>query len=84
MSENQAPSPELHPNPNRHWFHRRSIAYLSVLGLFCTLAAITFGDVAEHNAPILGTLCWVFCFNILAYIANNAFENVARMKLSKS
>ncbi len=83
MSEPQQPT-ESHPNPRVLWIHRRSIAYLSMTGLFILITAMFFGVIDKDVVPLAQTIAWVFCFNIIGYIANNAFENVARMKFSKT
>lgn len=80
MSENQ--EAEAHPNPKALWLHRRSIAYLSLTGLFLNQVLIFAGVIDKDVVPLAQTLSWVYCFNIIGYIANNAFENIARMKFS--
>lgn len=80
MSETK--TPEQHPNPKTLWIHRRSIAYLSVAGLFINQVLMFVGAIDTAAVPLAQTLSWVYCFNIVCYIANNAFENIARMKFS--
>lgn len=83
VSESQQLS-GYHPDVKVLWLHRRSIAYLSVAGLFILIIAMFFGVIEKDVVPLAQTISWVFCFNIIGYIANNAFENVARMKFSKT
>lgn len=73
-------NPLTHPNPLKLWYHRRSIAYASVAGLFLMLILIFVGAIDKDIVPLAQTLCWVFGINILGYIANNVVENVAAMK----
>ena len=69
-----------HPNPATLWFHRRSMAYLSMAGLFFMQVMIIFGKMPTDAIPLAQTISWVFGVNILGYIANNAVENVAAIK----
>lgn len=82
MSKTEQPT-GYHPNLKALWFHRRSIAYLSVAGLFGLIIAMFAGVITADMVPLAQTIAWVFCINITGYIANNAFENIAYMKLSK-
>lgn len=84
MSEAETPKVlETHPNLKTLWLHRRSIAYMSVAGLFINQLLIFFGVIDIATVALAQTISWVYCFNIVGYIANNAFENIARMKFSK-
>lgn len=76
-------NPLEHPNPSKLWFHRRSIAYLSMAGLFIMQLLLITNAIEAHAVPVAQTLSWVFGFNIIAYVANNAFESVAAMKFGK-
>jgi len=76
----ETPEKLQHPNPSVWWFHRRSIAYMSMAGLFFMQVLILLGAVTADSVPLAQTISWVFGINILGYIANNAVENVAAMK----
>lgn len=80
MNASSAPQ---HPNLKDLWFHRRAIAYASLGGLFATLAMILTDSVKPDVVPLAQTLCWVFGCNIIAYVANSAFESFAAMKFGK-
>ena len=69
-----------HPNPNKLWLHRRSIAYLSVAGLFVMQLLMLLGAIDFGTVPLAQTITWVFGLCIIGYIANNAVENIAAMK----
>lgn len=73
-------NPLEHPNPGKLWFHRRSIAYLSMAGLFLMQILLIFNKVPTDSVPLAQTVSWVFGVNILGYIANNAVESFAAMK----
>lgn len=76
----EACNPLEHPNPSKLWIHRRSIAYLSVAGLFLMLLLLLLNKVPADAVPLAQTISWVFGVNILGYTANNAVESVAAMK----
>jgi len=65
---------DSHPNPNQWWFHRRVMAYASLLGLYVILAQILLGGISPELVPLAQTLCWVFSANLLYYYGGNAVE----------
>ncbi|WP_417500751.1 hypothetical protein [Marinobacter sp.] len=65
-----------HPNPGQWWFHRRTMAYLSILGLYVILAQILLGGMPVHVVPLAQTLAWVFSANLLYYYGGNAVEAI--------
>ena len=65
---------DSHPNPNQWWFHRRMMAYASLLGLYVILGQILLGSIAAHIVPLAQTLCYVFSANLLYYYGGNAVE----------
>jgi hypothetical protein len=65
---------DSHPNPNQWWFHRRMMAYASLLGLYVILAQILLGGISPELVPLAQTLCWVFSANLLYYYGGNAVE----------
>ena len=67
-----------HPNPNQWWFHRRMMAYASLLGLYAILAQILIGSISADIVPLAQTLAWVFSANLLCYYGGNAVEAVRK------
>ena len=67
---------DSHPNPNQWWFHRRMMAYASLLGLYIILAQILVGSISADIVPLAQTLSWVFSANLLYYYGGNAVEEV--------
>ena len=65
-----------HPNPNQWWFHRRMMAYASLIGLYIILAQILIGSIGADIVPLAQTLAWVFSANLLYYYGGNAVEAV--------
>lgn len=65
---------DSHPNPNQWWFHRRMMAYASLLGLYVILVQILLGGISPELVPLAQTLCWVFSANLLYYYGGNAVE----------
>lgn len=65
---------DSHPNPNQWWFHRRMMAYASLLGLYVILAQTLLGTLSSELVPLAQTLCWVFSVNLLYYYGGNAVE----------
>ncbi|MCG8520855.1 MAG: hypothetical protein MI744_01475 [Pseudomonadales bacterium] len=65
---------DSHPNPGQWWFHRRLMAYASLLGLYVILAQILLGGISPELVPLAQTLCWVFSANLLYYYGGNAVE----------
>lgn len=65
-----------HPNPGQWWFHRRAMAYASLLGLFVILAQILLSSIKPDVVPLAQTLAWVFSANLLYYYGGNAVEAV--------
>lgn len=63
-----------HPNPNQWWFHRRVMAYISLLCLLFILIAMAADNVATDVVPLAQTLAWVFSANLLYYYGGNAVE----------
>lgn len=63
-----------HPNPGQWWFHRRLMAYASLLGLYAILAQILLGTITPELVPLAQTLSWVFSANLLYYYGGNAVE----------
>jgi len=67
---------DSHPNPNQWWFHRRMMAYASLLGLYVILAQMMLGTIKAELVPLAQTLAWVFSANLLYYYGGNAVETV--------
>lgn len=67
---------DSHPNPNQWWFHRRMMAYASLLGLYVILAQMMLGSINTELVPLAQTLAWVFSANLLYYYGGNAVETV--------
>jgi len=67
---------DSHPNPNQWWFHRRMMAYASLLGLYVILGQIIIGSISADIVPLAQTLAWVFSANLLYYYCGNAVEAV--------
>ncbi|ARM83977.1 hypothetical protein [Marinobacter salarius] len=65
---------DSHPNPNQWWFHRRMMAYASMLGLYVILGQILLGSISAHVVPLAQTMACVFSANLLYYYGNNAVE----------
>lgn len=65
-----------HPDPGQWWFHRRTMAYASLLGLYAILAQILIGSIRAELVPLAQTLAWVFSANLLYYYGGNAVEAV--------
>jgi len=65
-----------HPDPNRWWFHRRMMAYLSILGLYGILFQVALGTIPVHLVPLAQTLAYVFSANLLYYYGGNAVEAI--------
>lgn len=65
-----------HPDPSQWWFHRRTMAYASLLGLYAILAQILMGSISPEIVPLAQTLAWVFSANLLYYYGGNAVEAV--------
>ena len=65
---------DSHPNPNRWWFHRRVMAYISLACLLGILIALLTNNVATDVLPLAQTLAWVFSANLLYYYGGNAAE----------
>lgn len=65
---------DSHPNPNRWWFHRRVMAYISMGALIALLIGMFGGRIDPALLPIAQTLAWVFSANLLYYYGNNAVE----------
>ena len=65
---------DSHPNPGQWLFHRRLMAYASLLGLYVILAQILLGGISPELVPLAQTLCWVFSANLLYYYGGNAVE----------
>lgn len=63
-----------HPNPNQWWFHRRLMAYMSILGLYLVTGAMLLGMIQAAVVPLAQTLCYVFSANLLYYYGGNAVE----------
>ncbi len=63
-----------HPDPNRWWFHRRVMAYISLACLLSILIALLTDNVATGVLPLAQTLAWVFSANLLYYYGGNAAE----------
>lgn len=66
--------PDSHPNPNVWWYHRRVMAYASLLGLYVILGQILLGTIKPEVVPLAQTLAWVFSANLLYYYGGNAVE----------
>ena len=69
---------DSHPNPNQWWFHRRMMAYASLLGLYIILGQILLGGISADIVPLTQTLAWVFSANLLYYYGGNAVEAVRK------
>lgn len=65
-----------HPNPAQYWLHRRTMAYLSILGLYGILGLVAIGNIPVHLVPLAQTLAYVFSANLLYYYGGNAIEAV--------
>jgi hypothetical protein len=65
-----------HPNPGQWWFHRRMMAYASLIGLYAILAQIFIQSISPEIVPLAQTLAWVFSANLLYYYGGNAVEAV--------
>jgi len=65
---------DSHPNPSQWWYHRRLMAYASLLGLYVILVQTLLGTVTPELVPLAQTLCWVFSANLLYYYGGNAVE----------
>lgn len=65
-----------HPNPNKYWFYRRSIALVSLACLIITLVAALGDLVKPAQVELVQTLSWVFAALIAAYFGNNAIEGL--------
>lgn len=63
-----------HPNPNQWWFHRRLMAYLSIMGLYLVTGSMLLGCIQAAMVPLAQTLCYVFSANLLYYYGGNAVE----------
>lgn len=63
-----------HPNPNQWWFHRRLMAYMSIIGLYWVAGAMVLGWIDQPMVPLAQTLCYVFSANLLYYYGGNAVE----------
>lgn len=63
-----------HPNPNQWWYHRRVMAYTSMVGLLILLVAAITGSVKTEMVPLAQTLAWVFSANLLYYYGGNAVQ----------
>lgn len=63
-----------HPNPNQWWFHRRLMAYMSIIGLYWVAGAMVLGWIGQPMVPLAQTLCYVFSANLLYYYGGNAVE----------
>lgn len=63
-----------HPNPNQLWFHRRLMAYMSILGLYWIAGFMVLGWIQQAAIPLAQTLCYVFSANLLYYYGGNAVE----------
>ncbi|PPI86193.1 hypothetical protein KEHDKFFH_02415 [Marinobacter maroccanus] len=68
MADNQ------HPNPNQWWFHRRLMAYMSIMGLYLVAGSMLLGSIQAPMVPLAQTLCYVFSANLLYYYGGNAVE----------
>lgn len=69
-----------HPNPNQWWFHRRTMAYISLAAILITLVVALRGGVDEKAASLIEGLCWIFGFIVAAYYTNNALEAFAKVR----
>ncbi|MFP3979155.1 hypothetical protein [Marinobacter sp. KMM 10035] len=67
-----------HPNLERYWLHRRSMAYISLAALLSIMIAMFAGRIQVALLPLAETLCWVFCVNLLYYYGGNAAEVLAK------
>jgi nucleoside permease NupC len=67
-----------HPDPNQWWFHRRVMAYISLVCLLGILIALLTNNVATDVLPLAQTLAWVFSANLLYYYGGNAVEAVRK------
>ena len=63
---------DSHPNPNQWWYHRRIMAYTSLLFLFFLLVGMFGGGIKDSMLPMAETLAWVFSANLLYYYGGNA------------
>lgn len=68
----------LPPRPKDHWQHRRRIAYVSLVALLVTLAAVFLDRVPVGLQELASNLVWVFAFLVLGYFGNNAMEAFAK------
>ncbi|WP_339779870.1 hypothetical protein [uncultured Marinobacter sp.] len=67
---------DSHPNPSQWWFHRRTMAYLSIIGLYVITAQVLLSSMPVHVVPLAQTLAWVFSANLLYYYGGNAVEAI--------
>jgi len=67
---------DKHPNPGQWWYHRRLMAYASLLGLYVILFQASLGSISQELVPLAQTLAWVFSANLLYYYGGNAVEAV--------
>ena len=65
---------DSHPNPNQWWFHRRLMAYMSIVGLYLVAGSMVLGMIQAAMVPLAQTLCYVFSANLLYYYGGNAVE----------
>lgn len=69
-----------HPDPNQYWFHRRTMAYISLACIVLSLMAAIAGVIDDAMAPLVEGLSWVFGFVLLNYYGNNALEAFAKAR----
>lgn len=65
-----------HPDEKTWWFHRRVMAYLSMVGLFILLIGMFRDGIPTGSEPLAEALAWVFCVNLLYYYGGNAINEV--------
>lgn len=69
-----------HPDPEKHWRHRRRMAYWSMAVLTTALVLAMAGYIPEPMIELVQGLCWVFGAIVLGYYGNNAMESFAKAR----
>lgn len=65
---------DSHPNPNVWWYHRRVMAYFSMVCLAVLTVQMFRGGIDKEMLPLAQTLAWVFSANVFYYYGGNAVE----------
>ena len=73
----QGSTPATHPSPKAWWFHRRLMAYLSLVGLLGLGVVVLAADVDAGAIPLLQSIAWALAVIVLAYFGGNAAEAFA-------